>query len=295
MTTDNAADRPPVVSVLGTGTMGAGMARNIAAAGLTTRAWNRSPQKAAPLAQAGIEVADDLGAAVRGADVVVTMLFDGDSTEQCLRAAGAAFAPGTVWLQTATVGVAATERFAALADELGIALVDAPVLGTKGPAESGTLVVLASGPDDARDRCTPVLDAIGSRTMWLGAAGAGSRLKLACNAFVVTILEAISESLALTRELGLPPELFLEAVAGGAVDSPYVGLKGTAMLAGDFAPAFGLAGAAKDAALIIEAADSVGLEVAVFAAVRQHLDRAVAAGHGDLDMAATYLEHRADR
>ncbi len=282
----------PVVTVLGTGTMGAGMARTIAASGLTTRAWNRSTAKAAPLAEAGIEVVDELGAAVRGADVVVTMLFDADATEQCVRAAAPAFSPGTVWLQTATVGVAATERFAALAADLSIVLVDAPVLGTKGPAESGTLVVLASGPDDAHDRCAPVLDAIGSRTMWVGAAGAGSRLKLACNAFVVTVLEGVAESLALTRELGLAPELFLQAVAGGAVDSPYVGMKGKAMLAGDFAPAFGLAGAAKDAALIIDAADSVGLEVAVFAAVRDHLDRAVAAGHGDLDMAATYLEHQ---
>lgn len=292
--TDSTAGAPgasPVVVVLGTGTMGAGMARNIAAAGLTTRAWNRSREKAAPLAEAGIEVADELGAAVRGADVVVTMLYDADATEQCVRAAGPALAPGTVWLQTATVGVEATERFAALADDLGVVLVDAPVLGTKGPAENGALVVLASGPDDAHDRCAPVLDAIGSRTMWVGAAGAGSRLKLACNAFVLTVLEGISESLALTRELGLDPELFLQGVAGGAVDSPYVAMKGNAMLEGDFAPAFGLAGAAKDAALITDAAASVGLRVGVLAAVRADLDRAVAAGHGDLDMAATYLTH----
>ncbi len=294
MTSDTTSAITPqshVVAVLGTGTMGAGMARSIAAAGITTRAWNRSRDKAAPLADAGIEVADELGAAVRGADVVLTMLFDADATEQCVRAAAPALAPGTVWLQTATVGVEATERFTTLAADLGVVFVDAPVLGTKGPAEAGTLVVLASGPDDAHDRCAPVLDAIGSRTMWVGPAGTGSRLKLACNAFVVTVLEGISESLALTRELGLAPELFLQAVAGGAVDSPYVALKGNAMLQGDFAPAFGLAGAAKDAALIIDAADSVGLEVAVFAAVREHLDRAVAAGHGDLDMAATYLAH----
>jgi 3-hydroxyisobutyrate dehydrogenase len=199
--------------------------------------------------------------------------------------------PGTVWLQQSTVGVEGSDRLVALARELGLAYVDAPVLGTRGPAESGALVVLAAGPEDVRDQVQPILDAIGSRTLWLGAAGEASRLKLAANAWVITVVEGIAEALALTRSLGLDPALFLEAVAGGAMDAPYVGVKGRAMLAGDFEPSFAVSGAAKDADLIVAAARGAGVELAVVEAARDHLARALAAGHGDQDLSATYLEH----
>ena len=278
----------PTVTVLGTGTMGAGMARSLHAAGLPVRAWNRTAERARPLADDGIAVSTDLGEAVRGADVVLTMLFDADSVASTIEAAGDALAPGTVWLQTSTVGVAGCDRLAALAAERGLVLVDAPVLGTKGPAEQGALVVLASGPDDARAICTPVLDAIGQRTLWLGPAGAGSRLKLAANAWVITVVEGIAESLALARELGVDPRLFLEAVRGGAMDAPYVQLKGTAMLEGDFAPSFSLDGASKDAGLVVEAATSVGLSPGLAGTAGERLAEAVAEGYGSEDLSAVF-------
>jgi 3-hydroxyisobutyrate dehydrogenase len=278
----------PTVAVLGTGTMGAGMARSLRAAGLPVRAWNRTPERARPLADDGIAVSADLAEAVRGADVVVTMLFDADSVASTIEAAGDALAPGTVWLQTSTVGVAGCDRLAALAAERGLVLVDAPVVGTKGPAEQGALVVLASGPDEARAICTPVLDAIGQRTLWLGPAGAGSRLKLAANAWVITVVEGIAESLALARELGVDPRLFLEAVRGGAMDAPYVQLKGTAMLEGDFAPSFSLDGASKDAGLVVEAATYVGLSPGLAGIARERLAEAVAKGYGGEDLSAVF-------
>ena len=280
----------PTVALLGTGTMGAGMARNIAAAGLPLRVWNRTRERAEPLADVA-EVAGSVSAAVTGADVVLTMLFDADSVADTMEEAREALGPDVVWLQQSTVGIDGTARLAKLAEQLGVAFVDAPVLGTRKPAEDGALVVLASGPEAARDRVAPVLGAVGSRTMWVGEAGAGSRLKLAANAWVFTVVEGIAESLALTRELGLDPRLFLEAVQGGALDAPYVQLKGGAMLEGAFDPAFALAGALKDADLILEAARSAGLDLGVLPGVREHFARAVDAGHGDQDMAATYLEH----
>jgi 3-hydroxyisobutyrate dehydrogenase len=280
----------PTVALLGTGTMGAGMARNIAAAGLPLRVWNRTGERAEPLADVA-EVAGSVAEAVTGADVVLTMLFDADSVADTMEEARDALGPDVVWLQQSTVGVDGTARLAKLAEQLGVAFVDAPVLGTKKPAEDGALVVLASGPDSVRDRVAPVLDAVGGRTMWVGEAGAGSRLKLAANAWVFTVVEGIAESLALTRELGLDPRLFLEAVQGGALDAPYVQLKGGAMLDGAFDPAFALGGALKDADLILEAARSAGLDLGVLPGVREHFARAVEAGHGDQDMAATYLEH----
>src|SRR5829696_402764 len=177
----------PTVALLGTGTMGSGMARNIAAAGLPLRVWNRTRERAEELADVAT-VAESPADAVADADVVLTMLFDADSVADTMGAARAGLEPGTVWLQQSTVGVAGTERLLRLAAELGLALVDAPVLGTKKPAEDGTLVVLASGPTEVRERVAPVLDAVGSRTLWVGKAGAGSRLKLAANAWVFTVV-----------------------------------------------------------------------------------------------------------
>ena len=281
----------PTVALLGTGTMGAGMAASIARAGLPLRVWNRSREKAEPLAGVGAVIADSPAEAVEGADLVLTMLFDADAVAATMEQARASLAPGAVWVQQSTVGVEGSDRLVALARDLGVAYVDAPVLGTRKPAQDGALVVLASGPQDVRELVTPVFDAIGSRTLWLGAAGEASRLKLAANAWVITVVEGIAESLALTRSLGLDPHLVLQAGAGGAMDAPYVQRKGTAMIEGDFAPSFSIDGAAKDGDLIVAAARGAGVELAVVEAARDHLARARAAGHGGQDLSATYLEH----
>ncbi|TIC86423.1 NAD(P)-dependent oxidoreductase [Nocardioides sp. GY 10127] len=278
------------VAVLGTGTMGAGMARNLAAAGLDVRVWNRNPQRAAPLADVAT-VASTAAEACAGADVVLTMLFDLDATLEVMAGVGTSCAPGTVWLQCATVGVPGCDRLAAQADELGLVLVDAPVLGTRKPAEDGTLLVLASGPDEARPRLEPVLDAVSSRVMWLGPAGHGQRLKLAANAWVLTVVEGVAESMALTRELGLDPALFLEAVAGGAMDAPYVQMKGRAMLSGEHPASFALSGGVKDAALVLEAAEVAGVELGLMPGIHAHMERAAQAGHGDEDLSASYFTH----
>lgn len=280
----------PTVSLLGTGTMGAGMARNISKAGLPLRVWNRSREKAEALADVA-DVAGSVAEAVEGADIVLTMLYDADSVLATIEQARGHLTSEVIWLQQSTIGVEGSDRAVRLAQDLGVTLVDAPVLGTRKPAEDGALVVLASGPDTAREKVTPVLEAIGSRTMWVGAAGAGSRLKLAANAWVATVLEGIADSLALTRDLGLDPALFLEAVSGGAMDAPYVQLKGKAMLAGEYEPAFALSGALKDVDLILAAAEACGTDLGLMPGIREHLARAVEAGHGDLDMAATYREH----
>ena len=274
------------VALLGTGIMGRGMARNIVKAGIPLTVWNRTREKAEGL---GAEVAQSPAEAVDGARVLVTILADAGATEKAV--GDARPVAGTVWLQQATVGVEGCTRLAGLADDLGLVYVDAPVLGTKGPAEAGQLTVLASGPDDVRDVVTPVLDAVGAKTLWLGPAGNGSRLKLVANSWVLTVVEGVAEALALAKALGVDPQSFLDVVKGSATDSPYVQLKGAAMLSGDLEAQFPLWGAAKDARLIEEAATAAGLELAVIPAARRHFERAEVEGHGDLDMAATYLSH----
>lgn len=274
------------IALLGTGIIGGGMAANIAKAGIPLRLWNRTPEKAEGL---GGTVCASPAEAVEGVSAVVTALPDGPTTDSVIREA--APASGTVWMQSATVGIEWSERLAATAAELGLVYVDAPVLGTKGPAQAGQLTVLASGPEEAREVLAPVLDAVSAKALWLGDAGAGSRLKLVCNSWVLTIVEGVAEALTLAGALDLDPQLFLDAVAGSGVDAPYVQLKGKAMLAGDFEPQFPLWGGLKDARLICDAANTTGVELAVAEAVRNHLERADAAGHHDLDVAATYLEH----
>jgi 3-hydroxyisobutyrate dehydrogenase len=287
MTTD-----APTIALLGTGTMGLPIGSNLLRAGLPLRTWNRNADKAKPLGEQGATVAASPGDAVSGADVVITMLYDADSVAEVMRQAAGRFAPSVTWIQLTTVGVDGAEQLAELADELGLVYVDSPVLGTKQPAQDGALVVLAAGPAEAKSTCQPIFDIIGSRTIWLDQPGAASKLKLVVNAWVLAMLEGIAESLTLAEGLGLDPKLFLAAVRGGATDAPYVQLKGNGMLERDWAPAFGLSNADKDARLILRAAESAGLRMAITEAAHEYFEQAIEAGHGDKDMSATYLAHQ---
>lgn len=262
----------PVVAVLGTGTMGAGMVRSLRRAAIPVRMWNRDGDKARALTDTGAEAFGSPAEAAEGADVVLTMVFDADAALQVIRDARPA--EGTVWLQCTTIGVEGADRAVEAARELGLVLVDAPVLGTKQPAEEGKLTVLASGPDDARDRVAPVLDAIGQKTLWLGEAGKGSRLKMAANAWLFMVTAGAAQSIALARGLGLEPEDFLSAIEGGPMDTPYAHVKGANMIKGDYPVSFGLTGAAKDARLIREALRTAGLSDRLDAAVVETMDAA---------------------
>ena len=285
----------PVVAVLGTGTMGAGMVRSLRRAGLPVRMWNRAAEKAQALTDTGAEAHPSPADAVAGADVVLTMLFDADAVIDVIRQA--APPPGTTWLQCSTVGVEGAERTAATAAELGLVLVDCPVLGTKEPAEKGALVMLASGPEQTREQLGPVLDALGSKTLWLGEAGAGSRLKMACNAWLFMITAGAAQSIALARGLGVDPRHFLSAIEGGPLDTPYAHVKGELMIAGEFPVSFGLTGAAKDARLIREALRSAGVSDRLDAAVLETMDAAAAAlgdpGAADVSAVIVGLTERA--
>jgi 3-hydroxyisobutyrate dehydrogenase len=187
-----------------------------------------------------------------------------------------------------TVGIAATERLAKLAEESDTPFVDAPVSGTKQPAEQGELMVLASGPKDAREKAKPVFEAVGSKTVELGDAGEGTRLKLVLNNWLVTLVEGLAETIALAEAIDVDPQAFLDAIDGGPLGPAYAQLKGKAMIAREFPPAFSLSLARKDAGLVLEAAERYGFDAALAATVAEKMDAAIEQGHGDEDMAATF-------
>jgi 3-hydroxyisobutyrate dehydrogenase len=189
-----------------------------------------------------------------------------------------------------TVGAPAADRLAALAEARDVAFVDCPVLGTRKPAEDAALVVLASGHRD--ERVERVFAAIGSRTMWVGVGTEASRLKLVANSWVLALTAATGEAVALSQAFGLDPRLFLEAIEGGLMDTPYVQLKGDAIIKGELPPSFRTAAAAKDAGLVAEAGRAAGANPRVAEAVREQLLRAVELGHGEEDMAAVYYAAR---
>jgi 3-hydroxyisobutyrate dehydrogenase len=277
------------IAVLGAGgTMGLPMAGNLARAGFAVRAWNRSRDKAEPLTGDGAEVFDSPAEAVRGAGVILTILADAEAVLEAIAAVEDAPADGTVWLQMSTIGEAGTERCAAVARDRGLSLIDAPVLGTKQPAAERKLVILASGPDEFRERLEPIFDALGQRTMWVGPAGAGTRLKLATNSWILAVVEGAAETLALAEGLDLDPQLVLDALAGGPLDLPYLQMKGKAMIERDFEPSFRLSLAAKDAGLVEDAARRRELDLPLVRTIRERLEQGTDA-HGDEDMSATYL------
>lgn len=281
------------VSVLGTGIMGGAMARNLAKAGHTVRVWNRSRAKAEPLAVAGAHIADTPAEAVQGADAVLTMLYDGPAALAVMRDAAPALRPGTAWVQSTTAGVEAISDLASFAREHALVFFDAPVVGTRQPAEAGQLLVLAAGPVDARDKVMPVLDAVGARTVWTGddgAVGSATRLKLVVNSWVIAATNALGEVLALAQALGVDPQGFFDAIAGGPLDMGYLHAKAGLILGGKLSPAqFAVATAAKDARLIVEAAEAKGVRLDVAAASAERLERAATQGHAGEDMAAAYF------
>ena len=280
------------IAVLGAGgVMGLPIARNLAHAGFEVRAWNRSREKTEPLTDDGVEVVASPAEAAEGAGVVLTILSDAEAVIGVMAGTGgtlSAMGEEAIWIQASTIGEQGTERCIALAVERGIAFVDSPVLGTKAPAEQGKLVVLASGRDEDRDRAAPIFDVIGARTMWVGEAGKGTLLKLVSNTWILALVEGSAEAIALAEGVGLDPKLLLEAVAGGALDLPYLQMKGTAIMERNFEPSFRLALAAKDARLVEETARRHDLDLPLVTTIRERLDEG-SREHGQLDMCATYL------
>jgi 3-hydroxyisobutyrate dehydrogenase len=203
-----------------------------------------------------------------------------------------ALPPQSVWVQMATVGLEWSARLGELATAHGVIYVDAPVSGSDQPARDAELVILGSGPEDARDRVQPIFDAISRQTVWLGAAGNGTRFKLVLNNWLVTQVEALAETVAMAESLGLDSRLVVETIAGSPLGSPYAGVKGHEMIAGEFEAGFALRNAYKDANLVLAAGREAAVDVPLTAALAPRWEQAISDGHGDEDVAVVVTTAR---
>ena len=280
------APQPETVAVLGIGSMGHGMATSALRAGIPTIVWNRRPDPTRDLADLGAEVAETAADAAARAGIVITMVTDADAVISIATEQGMldALAPGSVWAQMSTIGVAGTERVIQLVEarRTDVTLLDAPVSGSKEPAEQGQLTIFASGPDDARSRVASLFDALSQRTIWVGPLGAGSRLKLVNNTLLAFTAEGLGASIALAHRLGVEAETVIDALDGGPLVSPWESAKLQRIAKGDYSPQFSLALALKDVHLALESVDAGRFES--LASLAREWERAVDQGLGDQDL-----------
>jgi 3-hydroxyisobutyrate dehydrogenase len=285
------------VAVLGIGAMGHGMAASALRAGIPTIVWNRTMEATRDLAELGAEVAETAAGAAQRAAIVLTMVTDADAVLSVARDQGmlAALAPGAIWAQMSTIGVAGTDGVAAMAgaQRPDVMLLDAPVSGSKDPAERGQLTIFASGPGEARPRVTPLFDALGQRTIWAGEAGAGTRLKLVNNTWLAFAAEAVAASVALARRLGLETETVADALGGGPLVSTWQAAKLQRIADGEFSAQFALSLALKDVHLALQAVGGDGFAALACLAEewRQAADQGL--GEQDLTIVTRVLEQQA--
>jgi 3-hydroxyisobutyrate dehydrogenase len=278
------------VCVLGTGTMGAAIAGNLCRAGFDMTVWDRSRAHVAPLAACGAATAPSPAEAVADADVVITMLPDADAVVSVLdhQDALGAFAADAVWMQMGTIGLAATDRMRAMTAALrpDVSFVDAPVSGSKGPAATGTLLILASGPAAARVRLGPLFSVLARRTIWLGDAGRGMRLKLVLNTWLAFLMEGVAETTAVADELGITIGEVLDGLEANPLAAPAAVAKLHKIAARDYEQEFTLALALKDVELALGA---IAHRPPALAAIAEHWHVAEEDGLGDLDVSAVRL------
>jgi 3-hydroxyisobutyrate dehydrogenase len=274
------------VAVLGIGAMGHGMAASALRAGIPVIAWNRRIEATRDLAERGAQVAASAADAARRAAIVVTMVTDADAVLSIASDQGmlAALAPGAIWAQMSTIGVAGIDRVAALAraERPDVMLLDAPVSGSKEPAERGQLTIFASGPGEARPRVASLFDALGQHTIWVGETGAGTRLKLVNNTWLAFANEAVAASVALAHRLGIATGTVVGALGDGPLESPWQAAKLQRIAEGEFSPQFALSLALKDVHLALQAAGDARLEV--LACLADEWQRAVDQGLGEQDL-----------
>lgn len=278
----------PAVAVLGLGAMGHAFAANLVKNDFQVAGWNRTRARGEDLAAAGMQLCDEPQQAVAQAAVVLAMLSDGATTESVLQQIIPALAPNAIFCQMGTIGVEATDRLIArlAAARPDVVYIDAPVSGTKAPAENAQILILASGDRQRAAGLEPVFAAISKGARWLGEAGAGSRMKLVVNAWLIAMMQGLAESTSLAQQFGFTPDDLWSVLEGGPLAAPYAKVKLDTIKGGDYTPQMQLTWALKDAQLALSAAEEQSMPGLQHTATLWQ--QAVEAGYGEQDLAVIY-------
>jgi 3-hydroxyisobutyrate dehydrogenase len=282
------ADKQKVrVGLLGVGLMGSAMGHRLLDQGIEVVAWDRNPEQAIALEERGARRAEGPAEVVLEADVVITMLPTAPIVLDVVEPLLEDWSEETIWLQMSSVGAVEADQLVELAQAHGVTLVDAPVSGSTHPAEEGELTILASGPDSSRAPVEPVFEALGSRVLWVGEAGMGSRLKMAANHWMIAMTAALAEAMHLCEAMGLDQQRFVELLDGGPLGSGYGLLKLDEMRAHDYPVGFPVRLALKDLELVREVEQSSNAAMPLLDVVYERF-LAANENHADEDLAAVY-------
>jgi 3-hydroxyisobutyrate dehydrogenase len=275
------------VGLLGVGLMGSAMAHRLLDREIAVTAWDRDPEPLRELESRGGEPVTWPGEVVSGAGIVITMLPTADVILEVVEPLLDEWPENTIWLQMSSVGAAEADELARLAGAHGVKIVDAPVSGSTQPAEHGQLTILASGPESARAGVEPIFDALASRVLWVGDAGMGSRLKLAANHWMITMVAALAESMQLCEAMGLDQRHFVALLDGGPLGSAYAMQKLGEMRRHDYPAGFPVRLAVKDLELVREVEQSTQTVMPLLDVVRERFT-ATNRELADQDLAAIY-------
>jgi 3-hydroxyisobutyrate dehydrogenase len=278
----------PSVAVLGLGAMGHAFAANLVKNQFQVAGWNRTRARGEDLAASGMTLCETPQQAAEQAEVVLAMLTDGATTESVLEQIIPALRQNAIFCQMGTIGVEATDRLIArLADARpDVVYIDAPVSGTKAPAENAQILILASGDRQRAEKLEPVFAAISKGARWLGAAGAGSRMKLVVNAWLIAMMQGLAESTSLAQQFGFSTDDLWSVLEGGPLAAPYAKVKLDTIKGGDYTPQMQLVWALKDAQLALDAAEAQSMPG--LQNIAQLWQQAVEAGYGEQDLAVIY-------
>lgn len=278
----------PTVAVLGLGAMGHAFAANLLKKGFTVSGWNRTRARGEDLVAAGLQLSDSPAEAVRDADVVIAMLADGDTTQQTLHQVEQALKQGATVAQMGTIGVEKTDALIGwfAQQRPDVLFIDAPVSGTKAPAENAQILVMASGDQTRAQTAETVFAAIGKGTQWLGEAGKASRMKLVVNSWLIGLMQSLAESTRLAESFGFTTDDLWKVLEGGPLAAPYAKVKLAMIASEDFTPQMHLVWALKDAKLALEAKGEAQLPA--LENIADLWQQAVDAGYGEQDLASIY-------
>jgi 3-hydroxyisobutyrate dehydrogenase-like beta-hydroxyacid dehydrogenase len=278
--------------------MGTPMARRVAEAGFSLTVWNRTDERCEPLSSIGAAVAETPKALAEQCDVVVTMVADADALRAILEGDEGlleGLRPESIVVDTSTIGPTAAIDLAQAVSERGAHWIDAPVSGSTALAEKGELALMIGGEAAAIEHAGPVLDVLSAKKFHLGGAGAGAAMKLAVNAAIAVLNEAIAEGLVLAERTGIDREAAYDVFAGGALAAPYVLYKRDAFVRPEETPvAFTVSLMRKDLELALRLAEDVGVEMRATRAADEMLARAceVELGHADFASVAQVIREQ---